>query len=198
MPLFCSFFATDRLILDDEPLEKYCRDVKSKSPGRKVSNKGGWQSNIIREIDEDLKDLYTAVMERAEAINRHIGHGGPTVRMQAFWININEKNDHNEAHDHPKAFYSAVYYVKARENQGKLKFLHPIAFYSNYAMMNNVEEFTFFNSVMFEHTPMTGDLVFFPSYLTHFVESNNTDEERISIAFNFGIDWSDFEEGNGY
>lgn len=189
-PLFSSFFAEDTLSLDNEALEQYCRNIKSKDPGRAISNQGGWQSNLIQNVDEDLRGLYIAVMSRIDAINLKIGYSGPKVRMQSLWININGRDNYNEIHDHPSSFYAAVYYVKASEDQGKIKFHHPIPFFSNYSTMNRVEEYTMFNSVMWEMEPRTGTFLIFPSYLPHLVTRNMTDEERISIAFNFSLDWS--------
>ena len=44
MPIFINFLAVDTLHLDNEKIEKYCQGLKKNSPGRVVSNGGGWQS----------------------------------------------------------------------------------------------------------------------------------------------------------
>lgn len=190
MPLFCSFFAEDVLNLDNDRLARFCRDVRERDAGRTISNQGGWQSNLIGSVTDETRELYNEVMIRADAVNRSIGFGGPAIRMQSFWININQKENYNEPHDHPMSFYAAVYYVKARGGQGKIKFVHPMPFFSNYAMANDIKEYGMFNSTTWEIEPRTGLFLLFPSYLTHFVSRNTTDEDRISIAFNFGIDRS--------
>lgn len=195
-PLFCSFFASDLLDLDNKALAEYCQRVREEDPGRVVSNQGGWQSNLIEKIGPELQNLYNSVMARVDAVNTNIGYDGPKVRTQTLWININGKEHYNEIHDHPSSFYAAVYYVKAAKDQGSIKFHHPMPFFSNYSTMNKISKYGTFNSTVWEVEPKSGLLLIFPAYLAHFVSRNMTDEERISIAFNIGLDWSDVPNRN--
>ena len=182
------------LNIDNEDLERYCYEVKEKDKGRKISNQGGWQSNLINVADIRIRDLYEAVMYRVDAINRKIGYSGPKINMQAFWLNINGKNNYNEMHDHPGSFYAAVYYVKAKEEQGDIVFYNPIPFFSNYATANNAHQYDQFNSTNWGISPKTGKLLIFPSYLNHFVKINTVEEDRISISFNFNLDWKGLDK----
>lgn len=187
-PLFSSYVAQDAIDIDNAGLEKYCRNVREIDAGRQVSNQGGWQSELIYKIETDMQPLYKACDERVNALNHALGYDDSRVRMQSFWININEKGNYNEVHDHPGSFYAGVYYVKAKEGQGEIIFYNPISFFSNYVAANKIKDFSQFNAVNWRFTPKTGDLYIFPSYLNHFVRRNMIDEDRISIAFNFGVD----------
>jgi ectoine hydroxylase-related dioxygenase (phytanoyl-CoA dioxygenase family) len=44
-----------------------------------------------------------------------------------------------------------------------------------------------FTSSVWSYGPVAGDLIIFPAYLSHFVESNMSAEDRISIAFNTAL-----------
>lgn len=186
-PIFCSFVAEDNLDLDNSKIENYCHNLKKSDSGRLISNIGGWQSNILKNVDLDLRELYEALMPRLDAMNAKLGYEGLKPDIQGFWFNINGKNNYNEVHDHPMSFYAAVYYVKASKGQGDIVFCHPINFISNYLTNNKLKESNQFNSATWKFTPKTGMLLIFPSYLSHLVRKNETEEERISVAFNIGM-----------
>ena len=48
----------------------------------------------------------------------------------------------------------------------------------------DVDNITEFSSNEVAHTPSMGQVVFFPSYLTHQISKNRSEEDRFSIAFN--------------
>ena len=187
-PIFSSFVAEDHLYIDNKRVRRYCMDRRDIDPGRQISNQGGWQSEIIYNVEPDLSELAQAVIERVRAVNNNIGFADTKIFLQGLWVNINNNQNYNEIHDHPKSFYSAVYYVSASEDQGDLMFCHPIPFISNYFITNKIESLTPFNSNMWRMPPKTGHLYIFPAYMSHFVRRNMTDNDRISVAFNFGID----------
>ncbi len=47
MPIFINFLAVSSLKLDNAALEKFCLERKKSSPGRVISNGGGWQSDNL-------------------------------------------------------------------------------------------------------------------------------------------------------
>lgn len=99
------------------------------------------------------------------------------IHKTYFWANINSHggsdvvHHHNFSVDPPQNEMSGVYYIKTPENSGQICFLNQM--------------------VPHEHSPLTPkekDLVIFPSYLLHYVTPNLSQEDRISIAFNFQIE----------
>lgn len=186
-PIFCSFIAEELLNIDNSEIEKYCLNLKQIDGGRKVSNQGGYQSNLISKIDRSLDELYNILLEKIKTTNLQLGYKDITPVLKSMWININSENTYNLTHDHPDSFYSAVYYAKAALNQGDILFYHPITFISNYFIVNKIANYGNFNSLIWTCKPTTGVLLIFPSYLSHCVTGNNTKEDRISIAFNFGV-----------
>jgi uncharacterized protein (TIGR02466 family) len=87
---------------------------------------------------------------------------------------------------------SGVFYVKCSENCGDLVFKNQnddvLRYYLRHSnLIGGVDyEFTQYTSEVWSVTPEENTLIMFPSWLGHYVEPNNSEQERISIAFNCG------------
>ena len=82
---------------------------------------------------------------------------------------------------------AGVYYVKVPENSGRLVFENPIQQHDFVMKSNMIKEFNLVNAGYWCAEPKENDLIMFPSWLKHYVEPSESDEERISIAFNLEI-----------
>ena len=100
-----------------------------------------------------------------------------------FWININGKHDYNLLHDHQKSVLSGVYYVDVPDdNMGDLVLVRPD--HADYFLTGNVEESTMVNAPSVSKKAVTSTMYLFPSWIKHYVDRNESEKERISIAFN--------------
>lgn len=174
----------DRLSnIDNEKLKNICYDWKSKSPGRIASNLGGWQSESIEVRIEDLGDLVDEITVRCNQFHTAMGFKSSFVhRISNMWININGKGHMNHPHVHPGSSLSGVYYVKSNpKNAGRIMFMNPNAYHCNEDV---IENFTPVTSAKYFQWPEEHKLLIFPSYMAHYVEPNQDDEDRISISFN--------------
>jgi uncharacterized protein (TIGR02466 family) len=88
----------------------------------------------------------------------------------------------NREHVHGDVF-SGVFYLHVPEKSGKLILQnHGInKMWDGCKLAQQKNQFTG-ESISVE--PVEGNILLFPSYLPHSVETNNHDEERISISFN--------------
>ncbi len=100
------------------------------------------------------------------------------------WININQKGHFNYSHDHPGSLFSCVYYVKGGDDKGALEFKTPITPHTYTISDELVGSFNAFTGHAMVIPPVTGDLLIFPAWLQHRVNMSQSDEDRISIAFN--------------
>ena len=107
------------------------------------------------------------------------------VRLTEMWAIINKKNNLNTAHTHPNNYLSAAYYVKVSKGCGTIKFLNPNSISRERHPL--IEEDTELNRNNIEIIPNEGDLLIFPAYLTHSVNRNMSDEDRVVISFNIDI-----------
>ena len=96
------------------------------------------------------------------------------------WLNKNKKGESHHEHVHPNSMVSGVWYPQIHEQ------LPPIQFRSKHQrdVSLQTEKYNTFNSATFMLPMKRGELILFPSNLTHSVPVNNKEEERISLSFN--------------
>jgi uncharacterized protein (TIGR02466 family) len=185
MPIFINFLAVESLRLDNDKIEKFCLERKNASPGRVISNGGGWQSDNLDMKTPELAELFAKVQAALDEVHRAFTFN--TAMRQVIteaWININGRGHFNYSHDHPGSLFSAVYYVKGGADKGELEFKTPITAHT-YTISNElVSGFNAFTGHAMVIPPVTGDLLIFPAWLLHRVNMSKSDEDRISIAFN--------------
>lgn len=184
-PSFIWHTIIDKNLIDNKKIESEIYLEKTKNPGEKKSNRGGWQS---RDFDEyKLKNFqYTEILKLVKFIKPiteqlflelKIKEHYPRA-LSNLWMNVNQKSHYNVSHVHPDSILSGVYYVNAPENCGNIVFDQP----SEKKFFLTQISHTLGNNIWQE--PVDGKLIIFPSWLEHRVESNLSDFDRISISFN--------------
>lgn len=161
----------------DEILEdvlEFC----SKTESVQRSNVGGYQAQ-----DYHNQKLYESIGRNLP--RKHIDH------LNEFqihgWVNINKKGDYNMRHTHANTdiLLCGVYYLKVPKNSGRIRFYDPRGAWLQ-AMPDHRYFYDSFDYGFVE--PEENYVIFFPSWLEHGVEPNNSSEDRISIAFNIVAD----------
>jgi uncharacterized protein (TIGR02466 family) len=197
---FSEFLFPKQIIISDsdnflsyrDHLINLCYREREKDPsGVKISNSGGWQSKsdyIHNSDDFDFlfEDLGGNLAHCMGAEFNMIENGNLTISNA--WINISGKYNYNVQHIHPLSVISAVYYIKCPENCGNLLFLQDCNDTLDLEYrQNKIKDLAKMYSAYFI-TPQEGRLIIFPSNLSHRVETNMSDEDRISISFNMHLD----------
>ena len=102
-----------------------------------------------------------------------------------MWANINPPGGTNRAHQHPNSLWSGVYYIKAPKNCGNLKIDDPrsVASMSRPKQKKGQLPDRLLRETHYE--PKAGRLIMFPAWLMHCVDSNESNDIRISVSFNF-------------
>jgi len=161
------------------------RDLKEKYPeGVNKSNLFGYHSpqNIHEEETRIHPFLHYAgeiVMKAAE----DLGFIPIDVALTSVWFTINDSRQcMNAEHIHGDTF-SGVFYLKAPEGSGRLVLQNP-GINRLWQGLSLVERKNQFTGEKISIAPVEGNIVMFPSYLPHWVEPNDHDDERISIYFN--------------
>ena len=152
-----------------------CYDIESRIPSASKSNLGGYQSpNInLSEYFNALKDkLFPVLKVISDDIEMNLG-------LDNSWVNINRKNNSNRIHTHRDSAFSGTVYLKTNPNSGQIVFLNP-TMSEAFPIDDTIKHFYGY----YEIIPKVGDVLVFPAYLRHYVDSNLSDEDRISIAFN--------------
>jgi len=152
-----------------EDLQKFVE----KTPSVSKSNIGGYQAPDFKN-----EKFFNAVQANV-----------PTIKDKPFkivslysWVNVNRKDDYNDRHTHNSTdtLLSGCYYSSVPPNGGKIKFYDP----RGPLMLGNTFN-NYFNIPEYIHiTPINGLMLFFPPWLDHSVEPNQSYVERIAVSFN--------------
>ena len=171
--------------IDNKSIAEYCYKVKEEKPGVNISNRGGWHSGeLITPLPSALEQLFNELTVFVNDVpQRYMGTSD--LILGNWWININGKYDYNTPHDHQNSVLSGTYYVQVpEENMGDLM-LHR-GDNAEIFLTSKVEREQTMVDTMAVPCPVKESMFYlFPSWVKHSVERNNTDSERISIAFNF-------------
>ena len=105
------------------------------------------------------------------------------VYFTQSWLNIIQPGESHHEHSHANSFVSGVFYVSTVEDD-KITFGDPNVKVRG-ALKISKSEYHVWNSPSWYFPVVNGDLVLFPSWLSHKVERNEkATTDRISISFN--------------
>ena len=131
--------------------------------------------NIKKELDLRVKDYFNKIISPINSITPYITQS---------WLNYTEKNQFHHKHKHPNSLVSGVFYINCHEELDKIKFFRD----DDYKMIKpEIKNWNLYNSETWWFTVKTGDIIMFPSSLTHMVETKEGNNTRISLAFNVFI-----------
>ncbi len=126
----------------------------------------------VRDFIED------AVLEYFKTV--HAPDGDVNLYITQSWANYTERGQYHHKHTHPNSFVSGVFYPQADRSFDKIYF-----FKEGYDRIKlTTEKYNIWNSESWWFEVGAGDLILFPSNLTHMVTTKEGDQTRVSIAFN--------------
>lgn len=102
------------------------------------------------------------------------------LKITQSWLNWTIPGQHHHKHFHPNSLISGCFYVKSNKETDKIFFYR-----------DGYQQITFppaewnpYNSESWWYSVGSGDLILFPSSLTHMVQLVKGKDTRISLAFN--------------
>ena len=130
--------------------------------------------NLKAYLDLIVKDYFEKVISPTDAIKPYITQS---------WLNYTETNQYHHKHSHPNSLVSGVFYINCHEEHDKIKFFND----SYKTIKPEIKDWNIWNSETWWFSVKTGDVILFPSSLTHMVETKEGTNTRISLAFNVFI-----------
>jgi uncharacterized protein (TIGR02466 family) len=118
-------------------------------------------------------------------INYYMQHVyAPKYPVEAYitqsWMNYTKTGQFHHKHAHPNSWLSGCIYISTEREKDRITFYN-----DKYNRINiPTENFNTYNSESWWFSVGTGDIVIFPSYLTHMVEQTTSSDTRVSIAIN--------------
>jgi uncharacterized protein (TIGR02466 family) len=159
--------------------------IFTSNPNEK-SNGSYTKNRQILKTDE-CKELRNFILSNAkDLVNDIMGYQVSGLVDVLSWVSYKNKDEHHPPHNHPNSFVSGVYYYTDVPKETPLIFGKKIGALMTYELLlhkdhkHNGE----FSSDHYVYCPKKGDIVLFPSFLTHFVPPNPHPEVRTSVSFN--------------
>ena len=152
------------------------------------------QPVYLSEDKYEINDEEKKCFQNVEAhLNYHHNLMGYDHRAKIYitqsWLTISRPGEGHHLHRHPNSIYSGVYYLTGEHTQTKFhsptKLYQQVVFQKNKTTPHLEQELTVNAS--------QGNLIIFPSNLTHEVDPNPSEKIRTTLSFNT---WFKGEVGN--
>ena len=169
---------SDSDLISKEEIEKIIQKGMYKNDGNSYTKNTYVFNENLKEIKEfcehHIKTYVKEVINHKEELDIYITQS---------WINVNKPGEFHHNHFHTNSIISGVFYVSTEEDD-RIIFEHP-----NIRLKQLIKfepkEFNLWNSSNWFFPSITNELILFPSWLMHKVESNEkATTDRISISFN--------------
>ena len=169
------FIAPQRLVAMQEEIEKLYKE-------RKYDD--NWQTGPGLEKIEPFKWFATDIGKAAFDVFDKLNYDIKDIDMTDMWGNILKPGETHPPHTHSNNFLSGVFYLNSDAKTGII-FQDPRP--AADVLVPRKKTKTNENSNLLSYTSNTNRLILFPSWLLHWVPTNKSNRDRISISFNIQI-----------
>jgi len=144
----------------------------------------------------DLPWRFPIFSDLVESLDNHVSHfckdlefdlDKKTLKLDSLWINILPMGGVHTSHIHPNSIISGTTYVSMPTGVSSIKFEDPrlpmmmAAPKRKPKIRNELRNFIYIS-------PEVGDVLLWESWLRHEVPMNMSEDERISISFNYSLE----------
>lgn len=140
-----------------------------------------WQSFPKLHTDRLYNSLTDKVIYYSKNVFDTLHYKYEKFVITDMWSNVLKPGEMHRPHTHSNNILSGVFYVQAEKASG-LTFYDPrsqAVVLNPTKTINNLD-----NASIINYDSITNRMILFPSWLQHYVPTNITKENRISIAFN--------------
>jgi len=182
-----------KFLLYREKLIDLCYDHMVTDPEKRLrSNRLGYQSKFGEfHKKEEFKFLFDDINDLIiHCLNEEFhAKTGSRYNIGCSILNVMPKGSFNHGHIHPGTQLVGVFYIKVPQNAGSISFVCPNEYLLNRLVGHRKKEYVDQNNLQpnFEIVPQEGMFLLFPSTLTHRVEANLSNDDRISMGIDLHL-----------
>ena len=192
-PIYRDMVSPDKYFAIQDELKNVFDTLNSKDGFKQNPS---WGSNTHMLSCKDGYDFHSDISEdfnletfKEEIFNRtrHYLHlvdfpfaGGAKLIFTGCWMTLTKTGQYAHQHDHGYTDISGVYYYKTNSEDGAFRFFNPNKQISCSYAFSEYEH-------MWGFPPKQGTIMLFPGSLSHDVQENKTDNDRVSVSFNIQI-----------
>jgi uncharacterized protein (TIGR02466 family) len=141
-----------------------------------------WQSRHGLHRLPALEPLVGHIRAGVEVVLELLRVESAPFEITGLWVNVAAPGGGVRMHNHPNNVLSGVYYVQVQDGADSINFHDPRP--QAAVVRPPVTELTAYNTDQMVVRVEEGDLLVFPSWLSHSVDPNRSDRVRISASFN--------------
>jgi len=174
-------FSTHIFLIDNVIPEKNILDIRKHIISTYNSDTKNWQSiaDLHKMIIYDT--LTDKILEYSKNVFDKLELKYDSFKITDMWSNVLKPGETHRPHTHSNNMLSGVYYVDAVETSGII-FTDPRP--QAGVIQPDVNKQILDNASIVKYDSATNRMILFPSWLQHYVPVNETNKNRISIAFN--------------
>ena len=156
---------------------------KTSTEGYSLKGKNGWHSpdNLCEGDNDWSEQLIQYIVDSINYFVYDVG-GKPLTKDRLkikCWAMIIRDHDYSTVHSHPNSDISGCFYLKVPKNlkdtEGNIVFVDP---------RGGARGSKLFGSGAMVFKPVESTMLVFPSWLDHYVQSHETGDTRVSVAWN--------------
>ena len=183
--------------LDISELNQACLSIADDDlAGQKWCEKNGYTGYTSYASLTDLPWRFTIFRQLVKVLDRHVANFSKdlqfdikrkAIKLDSLWINILPTGGIHSSHIHPNSVISGTTYIAMPTGVSSIKFEDPrlpmmmAAPKRKPKTRNELLHFIY-------RSPKVADVLLWESWLRHEVPMNMSDEERISISFNYSVE----------
>ncbi len=180
--------------IDPEEMENSCLVIaEDDEAGQEWCEENGYPGYTSYASLTDLPWRFPIFADLVKALDLHVAAftkdlefdlGEGELKLEDLWINILPEGGIHTAHIHPHSVISGTTYVAMPEDASAIKFEDPrhammmAAPPRNKSAREGLQNFVYVS-------PKVGDVLFWESWLRHEVPMNMSEDDRISVSFNY-------------
>jgi uncharacterized protein (TIGR02466 family) len=175
-------------------LDAACRSLaEDDAAGRAWCRKHGYPGYTSYSSLTDLPWRFPSFRSLVKQLDRHVASfakvvefdlGKRRLTLDGIWVNVLPRGGFHAAHIHPLSVVSGTFYVATPAGTSALKFEDPRLGLMMAAPPRKAKAAPERRSFVHE-APRPGTLLLWESWLRHEVARNTSEDERISISFNY-------------
>ncbi|APX23329.1 MAG: hypothetical protein CML50_24680 [Rhodobacteraceae bacterium] len=180
--------------IDTDELEASCWSIaEDDEAGQEWCEANGYPGYTSYASLTDLPWRFPIFADLVAALDKHVmafaedlefDLGEKTLVLEDLWINILPEGGTHSSHIHPHSVISGTTYVAMPDGTSALKLEDPRLGYMMAAPARRKGCREELKTFIYE-APKVGDVLLWESWLRHEVPPNMSEEERISVSFNY-------------
>ena len=180
--------------IDPAELENTCFSIaEDDEAGQNWCEENGYPGYTSYASLDDLPWRFPIFKDLVKVLDKHVAAfakdlafdlGGKKLKLDSLWINILPEGGIHTSHIHPHSVISGTTYVSMPEGASAIKFEDPRSAMMMAAPPRKADAPRELRNFIYV-APEVGDVLLWESWLRHEVPMNMSEEERISVSFNY-------------